>query len=325
MLNLFFSYSHRDESLRDELEIHLAILKRQGVINAWHDRQITAGSDFVSAISDELEHADIVLLLISPYFLASDYCYEVEMQRAMERHHAGQTRVIPVILHPCDWQLSEFQGLQAVPTDGNAISKFPNQHDAFWEVSKAIRNVAAELGQSSEAQSTPAAVKDVEAVGTTDAVSIIDAPRSSNLRVKRSFTERDIDKFQQETFEYISNFFEQSMSELSRRNPEVECDFRRVDANHFTAIIYIHGKSVSECKIWSGGRGSMFSGICYSSSISSDDNSMNDSMSVNTDGYSLYFHPLGFSRIMTQGLSAENLTQQGAAEYYWTMLMRPVQ
>src|SRR3981081_1929616 len=103
MATLFFSYSHRDEALRDQLEKHLTMLKRQGFIETWHDRRITAGEPIDQAISSNLETAEIVLLLVSPDFLASDYCYEREMSRAIERHNHGSSTVIPVILRACDW------------------------------------------------------------------------------------------------------------------------------------------------------------------------------------------------------------------------------
>ena len=73
MANIFFSYSHTDESLRDELEKHLSILKRQGLIETWHDRRIDSGGDFSQEISSHLEDAEIILLLVSSDFLASDY------------------------------------------------------------------------------------------------------------------------------------------------------------------------------------------------------------------------------------------------------------
>ena len=97
MISLLFSYSHRDESLRNELEIHLAMLKRQEVVHVWHDRRIPAGNDVDPSISEHLEEAQIILLLVSPYFLASDYCYDIEMTRAMEKHRDGSACVIPVI------------------------------------------------------------------------------------------------------------------------------------------------------------------------------------------------------------------------------------
>jgi hypothetical protein len=218
---LFFSYSHRDESLRDELEIHLAALKRQGVIETWHDRRIVAGGDVHNEISEHLENADIILLLVSPYFIASDYCYDVEMARAMQRHKSGEARVIPVILHPCAWHSLPFGGLLATPTDGKPVSKFPNQHDGFLEVTKAIRTAAEELGATQERGGR--GVAEGPSVGTSSN-SISESPRpskkrdtrSSNLRIKKQFTDHEKDRFLDEAFEYIANYFEESLAELER-------------------------------------------------------------------------------------------------------------
>ena len=98
MARVFFSYSHTDEALRDQLETHLALLKNQGLIESWHDRRIAPGSEFDQSISDAMQSADVILLLISANFLASAYCYSIELKAAMERHHAGTAAVIPVIL-----------------------------------------------------------------------------------------------------------------------------------------------------------------------------------------------------------------------------------
>jgi hypothetical protein len=97
-MEVFFSYAHEDEELRNELAKHLKLLERQKVIKGWHDRQITAGEEWKNSIDDHLEAADIILLLISSDFMASDYCYDVELARAMERHALKEARVIPVIL-----------------------------------------------------------------------------------------------------------------------------------------------------------------------------------------------------------------------------------
>jgi hypothetical protein len=116
---LFFSYSHIDEALRNQLEVHLFALKRQGLISTWHDRRIIVGSHVGDAIDANLEAAQIILLLVSSDFIASDYCYEREMMRAMERQESGDARVIPVILRPCDWHDLRFGKLLAAPRDGN--------------------------------------------------------------------------------------------------------------------------------------------------------------------------------------------------------------
>ena len=97
MARVFFSYSHKDEALRDQLEVHLTLLKRQGLIEAWHDRRILAGSELDKSIASEMEASNIILLLISPDFIASDYCYATEMTRAMERHESRSARVIPIM------------------------------------------------------------------------------------------------------------------------------------------------------------------------------------------------------------------------------------
>src|SRR2546421_9745171 len=99
---VFYSYAHEDESLRNELEKHLSLLQRRGIITTWHDRKIVPGTDWAYAIDSHLNEATIILLLVSPDFMASDYCYSIEMDRALKRHQAGKARVIPIILRSVD-------------------------------------------------------------------------------------------------------------------------------------------------------------------------------------------------------------------------------
>jgi hypothetical protein len=142
MNSVFLSYSHKDEAIRDQLETHLSMLRRQGVISMWHDRRILPGDNIDDIIMRELEQADIVLLLVSPDFLASEYCYGVEVARALDRHAAGEARVIPVILRPCDWHTAPFGKLRALPTDGRPVTKWPDHDDAFLDIARAIRVAA---------------------------------------------------------------------------------------------------------------------------------------------------------------------------------------
>lgn len=314
MVNIFFSYSHKDEELRNELEIHLAALKRQGVITTWHDRRIVAGEEFAGKISESLESANIILLLVSPYFIASDYCYEVEMKRALERHESGEAKVIPVILHPCDWHGTPFGKLLASPTDGKPVSKFPNLHDAFLDITLAIRGVAEKI---TGAVTSPVSIAASPSLPSNDLGS---GPRSSNLRIRKSFTDRDKDKFLEDAFEFIAKFFEGSLDEIAKRNPGIEGNFRRVDANRFTAVVYVNGQVSSRCRISCGGRRSFMSGITYSMSDSLDENSYNEQLSVEDDGYTLSLRPLG---MMMQ--SKELLSVEGAAEFYWGMFVKPLQ
>lgn len=155
-VKVFFSYSHKDETLRDELATHLSMMKRQGVIEAWHDREISAGSEWANAIDDNLEVADIILLLVSANFLASDYCYDTEMIRAMERHQTREARVIPIILKPVDWNDAPFGKLQALPKNAKPITTWPDQDEAFLNVVQGIRRVVEEMAKSKPSTSTPA-------------------------------------------------------------------------------------------------------------------------------------------------------------------------
>lgn len=309
LATVFFSYSHADEILRDQLEVHLAMLKNQGLIEAWHDRRIKAGDEFDREISAELERAEVILLLVSPDLLASKYCYEIELKRAMEHHDAGTARVIPVILRHCDWRHAPFGKLLAAPKDGKPIKAWPDIDAAFLDVVSMIcdalpqKEPVANVTKASDLVVTPN-------IG----------PRSSNLRLRKEFTDLDREKFLRESFEFIANFFDNSLSELKERNRGVQTEFRRIDALLFSTVIYRNGKAVSRCKILLGG---MFSnGISFSYNDNADDGSINESLSVNCDDQTLYLRPLGTG---AYGRVEKHLSQEGASEYFWSLLVEPLQ
>jgi hypothetical protein len=133
-IEVFFSYCHRDERLRNSLEKHLAMLKRDGKIAAWHDRKITPGAEIDHVIDKRLESAKLILLLVSSDFLSSDYCYGREMQRALERHREGTARVIPIILRPTMWHDAPFGKLLALPRDGKPVTKWATQDEALLDI-----------------------------------------------------------------------------------------------------------------------------------------------------------------------------------------------
>jgi hypothetical protein len=144
-IKVFYSYSHRDEQLRKELNTHLALLKRTNVITSWDDRDINAGKEWEKEISGHLNRANLVLLLVSADFIASDYCYSIEVECAMERHESGEARVIPIILRPCDWSSAPFGKLQALPRDAKPVTLWANQDEAFLNIAQGIRATAAEM------------------------------------------------------------------------------------------------------------------------------------------------------------------------------------
>lgn len=316
LATLFFSYSHKDEALRDQLQTQLSMLKRQGVIETWHDRRITAGDNLDHAISAHVENDDVILLLVSPDFLASDYCYEVEMTRAMERHQAGQAIVIPVILRPCDWHGAPFGKLMATPTDGRPVTQWPDRDEAFLDV---VRSVRAAVEKLSLTKTMPARSSVRSASPSVAAVASVASPRSSNLALAKRFTDRDKDAFLHEAFDYVASFFENSLTEIAARNPGIEGVFRRVDANRFFGTVYREGNAISRCTIFMGGM--LGRGINFINGETIDSNSCNESITVDADDQSCFLRSL-----MGMGRRSEHkLTFEGAAEYLWEMFIRPLQ
>jgi internalin A len=144
-VRLFYSYSHKDERLRDQLETHLKLLQREGLVETWHDRKIEAGEEWKQRIDENLERADIILLLVSADFIASGYCYEKEMKEALERQENGEARVIPVILRDVDWSIAPFARLQALPRDGQPVISWRSRDSAWRNVAEGVKKVVEEM------------------------------------------------------------------------------------------------------------------------------------------------------------------------------------
>ena len=146
-IKLFYSYSHCDEELRKKLEDHLAALRWSGLIAEWHDRNIDVGEEWAKEIDRNLSSADIILLLVSASFIASKYCWSVEVKKALERHEKGEAKVIPVILRPCAWNITPFAKLQAAPTDAKPVTSWVDMDVALYDVAGKIERAVANLQQ----------------------------------------------------------------------------------------------------------------------------------------------------------------------------------
>jgi len=314
MASLFFSYSHADEEYRDQLEKHLTMLKRQGRISAWHDRRIKAGDPLDKNISKELEGASIVLLLISSDFLASEYCYDIEMTRAMERHASGETRAIPIILRPCDWHEAPFGNLMAAPTDGKPVSKWTNIDDAWLDVVNAIKSALPKIDESKKPL--------LATIKNSEGRSSVSSARSSNMRIKKEFSDAEKDNFLKNSFEFICRYFENSLTELKTRHPEIDKDFSRIDARRFSATIYRNGKTIAQCVISLDPGHTFGKGIMFSYDNSSRTNSYNECLSVGHDDQTMFLTTQGMFR---GGTNREQLTEEGGAEVFWSMLIERLQ
>lgn len=238
-VTLFYSYAHEDEELRRQLDKHLNLLQRHGYLSTWYDGDIHAGDDRAKKIYTYLESAQIILLLVSADFLASDYCYIVEMQRALERHSTGEARVIPIILRPVDWGHDPtLSSLQALPTDGRAVTDWPSppHYDAaFEDIAQGIRQVVEDLlnGQYKPEQKVPA-VKGITnqrlqeqrrttclrlLIAIRELVAIVAEYRQAHdnlgIRAKIAFNSRQHMKKIKAQFQFIQNKLILAGSELS--------------------------------------------------------------------------------------------------------------
>jgi internalin A len=148
-VRVFVSYSHKDDELRAELDTHLKIFERTKLIENWHDRRIPIGTDWQGEIERELEAADLILFLVSADFLASDYCYDIEGKRALERERKGEARVVPIIVRDCQWKAAPFARLQVLPRDAKAVRLWGDRDSAWSDVAEGIKRIIPEIGAES--------------------------------------------------------------------------------------------------------------------------------------------------------------------------------
>ena len=202
-MKVFISYSHNDGVALKRLHIHLAGLNREGSIHEWFDREILAGGNINAEVNEQLESSGLFLLLISPDFLASDYCMEREMERALERHRTGDARVVPIIIEPCDWESTPLRNLKALPHDGKPVSDWTNENNAYLNVVQELRRVL-------EEEEAPDTAAQKEARNT------LDTSRSGvrRYRVKRDFDEIDRSEFREAAFGVIRDYFKSAVEEI---------------------------------------------------------------------------------------------------------------
>lgn len=184
VIKIFYSYSRKDLDMRNQLEDHLSALREANKISTWHDLELEAGTEWELTILNKLNTADIILLLVSSNFIASKYCYGTELKRAIERHNAGEARVIPIILRPCDWNIPEvpFSKLNALPTHAKPITSWPDQDEAFTIVAQRIRETVEHLRAEKQRQSEQEQIQQVPR-------QLQQVPRQQSLETRRQAIE----------------------------------------------------------------------------------------------------------------------------------------
>jgi hypothetical protein len=314
MASVFLSYSHKDEDLRNAFEVHLAMLKRENAVSVWHDRKLLPGDSINETISRYLADADIVILLVSADFLASYYCYEKEMLTALDQHERGTSRVIPVILSPCDWQAAPFAKGLVTPRDGKPVVKWPSVDEAFVDVVQSIREVL----KRDYAEAPIAAQVTLPPLGANVGGAL--EPRSSNLRIKSIFTQVDKDRFLDESYEFVKRFFTNSLETLKERHSDIDFRMRESGDESFSATLYRDGKDVSHCTIFllSSYRSRE---IAYSAEIPERRNSPQMSFGVEADDQMLFLS----GSFSMHHESERKLTMEGASEQFWAEFVKKVQ
>lgn len=211
-IEVFVSYAHEDKVLLQALEKYLLLLKKQGLIEDWYDQDINAGTEWEWEARRHLERANIILLLVSPDFLASDHCYSTEIRRVMDLHKRGRAFAIPIILRPVEWRGTVFGGLQALPTGGKPITTWSDRDLAFLDAVQGIRRVA-QIVSTRSLDSSPISIKSQ----TTTAPSLLPAALRERENVVESSngTKRlkDLENTIRDSYSFIRGY--ESMLRLS--------------------------------------------------------------------------------------------------------------
>ncbi|MFP1131562.1 toll/interleukin-1 receptor domain-containing protein [Asticcacaulis sp. W401b] len=303
---LFISYCHKDRAYTDRLCVHLSQLQREEKISVWFDHEITAGSDLSKEIRSELESSDVFIAMISPDYLASRYCMDVELAVALERHKAGKIRLVPVVLEPCEWKMSAIKELKATPRDGQPVSEWQNQNTAFLDVVSEIRRAIDVFGQAITSQSFG------------DATLAPQLETSARIyRAKKEFDRIDRSDFKFKSFEEIKAHFKSLVSEINGVEG-LKARFSDLGSSSFSCTLLNallrNGTSAITVHCHSGSSG--FGDLYYSNTENAPTNTCNGSFSIKSDDYELYWTAsFGFS------MKEERLTAIEVAESLWKLLL----
>lgn len=300
MAKAFISYSHRDEKALERLHTHLAIMLREGLISAWYDREILAGDELDQKIERALSESEVFLALVSPDFLASNYCYEREMEQALERHAEGSLRVVPIILEPCDWKSTPLAKLKALPKDGKPISTWTNENVAYLDVVTELRRI----------------LSDQQPI-TADKISgnMPSNPKreARRYRIKKEFDEIDRDEFRHKSFSIIREFFRGSVEELNQIGDAIRARFESINDLAFSCTVLNKANNRDAHMTVRADTEHFGEDISYSFSRRAAPNTANGFVRIEASDYELYLRLDQFNR---RG-SKESLSAEQAADALW--------
>lgn len=300
-MRAFLSYSHKDKWALERLHIHLAVLRREGKITEWFDREILAGGEVDKEISAQLEECDVFLPLVSADFLASNYCYEKEMGRAIRRHKDGAMRIVPVIVEPCDWKSSPLLPFKALPRDGKPITEWTNQNNAFLDIVEELRRLI-------KPKPVDTAHKDSTQINTAPST------RGRKYRQKRDFDVIDKSEFQRAAFETMRNCFQAFVAEINGIDG-MKARLEGIGSQGFTCTVLNLAieRGIAHITVHAQSGGIGLGDIYYSFSENAPTNTANGGFNIVSDEYGLFLQAFTFARPDTD----EKLSPQSAAEGLW--------
>ncbi len=272
MAHAFISYSHSDEYIVKRLHTHMSQLKREGTLTSWFDGEILVGSTLDENIKVELEKADLFIAIVSPDYLNSAYCYDIEFQRALAKFQIGQVRIIPIIAQPCDWKPSPFGKFKAIPKDGKPISEWTNENNAFLNIIDELRRIVS---------GAPLAVE--------PAMSTV---KKTTYKIKRDFDPVDLLNFRDESFQIIHDYFTEAMEEINGVN-EIKARFvNDIPKQQFTCVITNRAKIGTTGYISIGIQQSEHfgrNGIAFAFADHLNQNVYGNNFSIEYDDYELFW------------------------------------
>lgn len=301
---IFISYSHVDSRWLDRLHKHLAQLRREGSIEAWYDREITAGGKLHDEIARELGEADIFIAALSPDFIASSYCYDVELQEALRREVEGGLVVVPIVFEPCDWLSTPLSNFKALPDEGKPVSEFANENVALLAITGELRRI---LLKSEKPSQRP--------VGEEQ----ISASAASRYRIKKDFDRIDKRDFINKSFDEIRNFFKNSVIEINSV-PELEADFLEKDKDSFSCTIINRGLGRAFETV-TVRRGGVFGEIDLVYGDRAPMNTSHGGFTVQSDDYEMFFSGGNFR---FDGNGEKKLSALNVAQSIWDELLRKI-
>lgn len=307
-MKAFISYAHHDKAALERLHTHLRPLQRDGHIDWWHDNDILAGGELDREISEQLENCELFIALVSPDFLASNYCYEREMRRAVERCEEGTLRIVSIIIEPCYWKSTPLAKFKVLPDDGRAVSEWPNPNNAYLNVVEELRRIVEDEPIEAPSNSTK------QTAAPEDAPHVQKAT-PTRYRARRDFDEIDRADFRKEAFATFSEFFKESVAEVDRTDG-LRGRFQPIEAGGFTCTVVNRNlqrnRDAHITVRMSAGRGAGFGDIYYSFSENAPENSANGWFSIASDDYELFLE-----RIAMMGNQDDRMSPQQAAEALW--------